>query len=597
MANESIKKAFERMWENTTAYTGKLETNVNEKIDNLSEDIVDLSLNTVSLVDGENIPSNSDLNTVVEVGNYKCTNQNDVKTLINCPTKNSFKMTVLNTSLFYGGEYRTQEIQDMYGKKFHRYTWNNGVDWTEWEQRDIGLNTSVDIGYKEYTQSTGRFADEMNRTAMYLGMTKSIFNTACGFNDFTTAHDLLRLLIGAKHTPTAISVMGTNECRTQVNNKGLVVKHSMLETANWKNWADENGYTMIATKGGSVKGTSANGYWDGQVGIMNNAMLLQDTNGDLYGLSIVGLQNPSDWNETKSYMKYERVKVDNVTYMSLTDNNLNNVVSDATYWIETVGETDMMRTLMHDLIECLNGADESDVIHDCANAINREYPVGMGAVKLTSNGTLAEDMDCLSSGIFYNENEIRFAASATKIMTAIVVSSQLDNHLCSVVSDDIIGGSGHDFVVGDVISTNDAFYMMMLLSDNTMANMLARDCGKRMTGAVVSLSNGFSIPSNSDLNTFTIVGNYKQTNSKNVATFTNCPTTEPFSMVVGYSCLMNTGSHKFQEITTLKGLKYFRYTWNDGTNWTGWKERGFNADLESRIKALETKIAELEAKS
>ena len=448
--------------------------------------------NVVSLDDGIRIAAETDLNTIVDIGNYRCTDPKTSKTLLNCPTVNSFKMTVAYSSLMSGGTYKIQEIVDLYQREFYRRTVDDGVTWTEWVIRDIGLNTSIDIGEVEYNRNTKNFTDEMNRIAARIGMTNSSFNTACGFDDYITAHDLLRLLIAAKHTPTVYQVMGTKTYRAQKNNAAIAVSHIVLENTKWKNWASKNNYTLLATKGGSFRGV-VNGT---SLSIMNNAMLIKDNNNKTYGLTVVGVENPKAWLETITYSKYERVKVDitdndgNVLethyYMSLTDKNLNNEVTNTTYWQEVESEAEVIRTLMHDMIEFLNKKGESQAMKDAAHGVNRRNPVSMMGVILTDDGNFEDDIAQLDASVgevvSYNSSTVRFAASTTKIMTAIALSSYLDNHFCSVVNEDIIGGSGHAFVAGDTISTNDALYMMMLLSDNTMANMLARDCGRRMSG-------------------------------------------------------------------------------------------------------------------
>lgn len=446
--------------------------------------------NVVSLDDGIRIETNADLNMIVDIGNYRCTNPKTSETLLNCPTQNSFKMTVAYSSLMSGGTYKIQEIVDLYQREFYRRTVDNGATWTEWEIRGIGLNTSIDVGEAEYNQNTKHFTDEMNRMATRIGMTNSSFNTACGFDDYTTAYDLLRLLIAARHTPTVYQIMGTRSCRVQKNNAAIAASHIVLEHSEWKNWAQKNNYTLLATKGGSFRGV-VNGT---SLSIMNSAMLIKDNNNKTYGLTVVGVENQKAWLETITYSKYERVKVETKDddgkvlethyYMSLTDNNLNHQVTDTTYWQEVESEATVIRTLMHDMIEFLNGKDETQAMQDAAQGVNRRNKVSMAGVILTDDGTFEQDIQQLEIGkrMYYNKDIVRFAASTTKIMTAIVLSSYLDNHFCSVVNDDIIGGSGHAFVAGDTISTNDALYMMLLISDNTMANMLARDCGRRMSG-------------------------------------------------------------------------------------------------------------------
>lgn len=99
------------------------------------------NLGVYSLVNGIAIAANSDLNDIVEPGNYKCTNVATVATFENCPTTQSFKMYVSNTVLFNGGTYRTQEIYDLDGDKYERHTANNGTDWSNWNKFAFEENT------------------------------------------------------------------------------------------------------------------------------------------------------------------------------------------------------------------------------------------------------------------------------------------------------------------------------------------------------------------------------------------------------------------------------------------------------------------------
>lgn len=92
------------------------------------------NLGVYSLVNGVAIAANSDLNDIVNPGNYKCTNVPTVATLENCPTTQTFKMYVSNTVLFNGGTYRTQEIYDLDGDKYERHTSNNGTSWSRWSK-------------------------------------------------------------------------------------------------------------------------------------------------------------------------------------------------------------------------------------------------------------------------------------------------------------------------------------------------------------------------------------------------------------------------------------------------------------------------------
>ena len=103
----------------------------------------------------------------------------------------------------------------------------------------------------------------------------------------------------------------------------------------------------------------------------------------------------------------------------------------------------------------------------------------MAVAKLTS-GCFDDDIAALENGIYDTGDVIHAAASTSKIMNALLVTRYMSNHKCSVNYDDLVGGSGITFAVGDEISTTDAMNLMLAVSDNAMATMLARVCGTRM---------------------------------------------------------------------------------------------------------------------
>ena len=86
-----------------------------------------------SMIDGTVLVSNTNLNTIIKIGNYKCTSVSTVATIGNCPTKQTFKLYVENTVLFNGGNYRTQTIIDIDGTVYTRYTANMGTNWSAWK--------------------------------------------------------------------------------------------------------------------------------------------------------------------------------------------------------------------------------------------------------------------------------------------------------------------------------------------------------------------------------------------------------------------------------------------------------------------------------
>lgn len=112
-----------------------------------------------SLVSGTVIPADSDLNTYTTVGNYRCTIVANVATIKNCPTAQTFKLYVSNTVLLNGGTYRTQELIDLDGDRWTRYTANNGAAWSNWV-KDLNDTDTIPIS-KGGTGETNRI-DAMN---------------------------------------------------------------------------------------------------------------------------------------------------------------------------------------------------------------------------------------------------------------------------------------------------------------------------------------------------------------------------------------------------------------------------------------------------
>lgn len=99
-----------------------------------ANDAAEAAGGTYSLVSGTPIAADTDLNTIIDTGNYRCTAPATVATLKNCPTTQTFKLYVSNTALFTGGTYKTQELYDLDGDKYERHTASNGETWTAWEK-------------------------------------------------------------------------------------------------------------------------------------------------------------------------------------------------------------------------------------------------------------------------------------------------------------------------------------------------------------------------------------------------------------------------------------------------------------------------------
>lgn len=89
-------------------------------------------LGVYSLIGGKRLLANTDLNNVLEPGNYFSSYPADVATMVNCPTTQTFELQVKYSILFTGGTYRTQELKDLNGDFYTRYTANMGINWSAW---------------------------------------------------------------------------------------------------------------------------------------------------------------------------------------------------------------------------------------------------------------------------------------------------------------------------------------------------------------------------------------------------------------------------------------------------------------------------------
>ena len=91
------------------------------------------TLGFASFSQATTIPAETDLNTVLTFGNYKCTVYNAVNSLKNCPVTNEgFRMSVYSPAPGVSG-YIAQEITEVAGgTRYNRYTSTNGETWREW---------------------------------------------------------------------------------------------------------------------------------------------------------------------------------------------------------------------------------------------------------------------------------------------------------------------------------------------------------------------------------------------------------------------------------------------------------------------------------
>jgi hypothetical protein len=311
-----------------------------------------------------------------------------------------------------------------------------------------GADISTDLGKAAHLEAYEKFIAKMNEKATQLGMTNTVYKTPSGlcrkpisinskddtfttkYNSYTTAYDLLRQMVAVRHTPAVYTAMGNKSYTYYKNSVASRATHLNLNHTKWITWQKENGYTIRAMKGGSLEGAYSEFGGDP---IMNFVFIIQSSEGT-YAVAVMGL------------------------------------ISDVEY--------EILRTLAHDLIDMANGHDATQAILD---ASRRTYPVGMAVAKLTG-GSFDDDMDALKNGKYYNEHTRYVAASLAKIMTALVAVRYIGNNDCSVNYNDNVGGSAiAGFKVGDTTNTTDALNLVLVVSDNMLATMLARICGERIS--------------------------------------------------------------------------------------------------------------------
>lgn len=98
---------------------------------------------------------NVNLNTLTTVGNYSCAANDYAKNYTNCPTTYAFNMRVI-ASLGQSADvptYIIQDLTDIFGRRFTRYSHNSGGSWSSWTSNAQLLVNST--GYPQIVDSPG----------------------------------------------------------------------------------------------------------------------------------------------------------------------------------------------------------------------------------------------------------------------------------------------------------------------------------------------------------------------------------------------------------------------------------------------------------
>lgn len=132
-----------------------------------------------------------------------------------------------------------------------------------------------------------------------------------------------------------------------------------------------------------------------------------------------------------------------------------------------------MKQLMDIAATVLGGGTTSATVTDADYAAAFEVPTYY---------TLNYEQQALNMIYGQSENTSVVPASTAKLITAVTMLDWVDDvhETFSIVSGDLIGGSGSVFSVGDIISFKDALYAMMLPSSNSAAHAVARVIGRKI---------------------------------------------------------------------------------------------------------------------
>lgn len=89
--------------------------------------------------------------------------------------------------------------------------------------------------------------------------------------------------------------------------------------------------------------------------------------------------------------------------------------------------------------------------------------------------------------ISFNSEKRVSPASLTKLMTAILLTESISNmqEKFKIIESDIVKGSGPRFFDGDILSFNEALFLMLLPSSNTVAKAVSRIIGKKLSSKLV----------------------------------------------------------------------------------------------------------------
>ena len=284
-------------------------------------------------------------------------------------------------------------------------------------------------GFEKQKADLGRFVDYMNEKARSIGMTASHFNDAAGMNNISSARDLLKLAALVKQYPILDRIWSTDTYTSRVLGPNERTRESVSKSIHPD--LDDH-YRALGRKGGTLRSSAKNLF-------VYNLISVVEIPGSTDQLLVVVMYANGD-NNTPENRFHATKQVADIAIAQYRNSEM--TVSDASV--------------------C------------CENAI---------AAVMSSGGVGYDDLR-----IFYEKDADMQGRpmSVSKVLTAICVLDHIDDLRQTITYheyDTQIGGFYvKDNLPGDIVSYEDALYVMMLESSNVTAQALGRSVGAILNG-------------------------------------------------------------------------------------------------------------------
>ena len=338
---------------------------------------------------------------------------------------------------------------------------------TDYKNSNIVISTdtyNMQIGAKPHVsctveQAKQAFYDEMNAEAQKLGMTSTLYSDPAGYpgKNTTTSNDVVRLGIKGMDFPAATEIWA---CPAKTVVTSGVVKTFNLESTivDKHGWCDilKTDYNLLGGKTGTGASSAP---WNDR---LFNYVITLEAKDTLDMFTIAVNCTETFFPETEEHNRYREAKK----------------LADIAKLLRAAGEF---------------GITDSDNIQnaDCkaaVKAIEATFELSHATVILTPPYAAAYD-----GKPFYTGDDRRFlyavdgatqfpAYSTTKMMTMLVTLKWIpDLHeTFEVLAEDIRAGTGPAYDGGEIITYEDALYVLMLPSSNTTGHALARVVGEKI---------------------------------------------------------------------------------------------------------------------